>query len=249
MRAYSWEKYEPLSMVKLGVAIAEYFGGQKTVATGRDGHGVSRFCRRCLVSGMVSTGTQVLDFRVIPSQAIRYGVVTQKLDGAAYVSYFQKEIQVHVYDERGRNLPAEGILKIRDILQEISDVATSASDVGSLMQYTNGIEDYVDYLRGLMTVRKSGKWLIDAQSDPISLVVEPLFVSAGIECRIFNPMLVGDGEIRSREEFMNEFSRGGYSHGMIIERDELLGATYFGSDGSSKHFSSFEELVKGVFSR
>jgi len=233
----------------LGVAIAEFFGGQATLATGRDGQAVSRFCRRCIVSGLVSRGAQVLDFRLVPSQVVRHGINTQKLDGAVYISYFNRQVQVHVYDSNGRNLSAEGAVRIRELMKEIRDTGASITDIGSLMQYTNAIDDYVDYLLGIMKSRKEGRWLIDTQSDPIALVIEPLFSKANMEFTIFNPMLVGDGQIRSRDEFLLELSKGKYQHGVVIERDELLGATYYDKDGNSRHFSSFEELVRSIFSR
>lgn len=249
MRVYSWEQYDPLEMTKLGATIAEFFGGQVALATGRDGHSISRFCRRCIVSGMVSRGAQVIDFRMVPSQALRYGIGRQKLEGAAYISYYNREVQVHVYDRTGKNLSADGALRIRELMNSEPELVSGISDIGSLIQYTNGIDDYVEHLLRLIERPVSGRWLVDAQSDPISLVVEQLFTKSGIEFNIFNPMLVGDGTLKGRDEFLSDLSSGKYAHGVVIERDELLGATYYSPGKESRHYQSFEELVKGVFSR
>jgi len=248
MRLNSWNAYEPIEVTKSGMSIAKYFGEGSTLATGRDSHPVSRFVRRCIVNGLVTLGTQVLDFRVVPSQALRYGILKQKLDGAIYTSYFRGEIQLHVYDSMGRNLSAEGVLRIKDIEKTMEQKTAGISEIGSLIQYTNGIDDYVDYIASKAGALPSGKWLIDTQADPISLVVEPLFSRLGADFDIFNPALISDREIRPREEFLREFRDGRYHHGAIIERDELLGASYVGENGESRKFGSFEEMILNLCS-
>ncbi len=249
MRLYSWERYEPLNITKTGIAIAKFFGEGATIGTGRDGHAVSRFARRCIVSGLVARGAQVLDFRLVPSQALRYGTVNQHLDGSVYVSFYRDEVQIHVYGKDGRNMHAEGLLRIRELVQDTADESCSRNDIGSLMQYTNGIEDYVDHLLPIMKRKMAKKVLVDTQADPISLVVEPILQKAGVEYRIFNPMLMDSGGLRSREEFMEELKLGRYDAGVIIERDELLGIALIDSEGRKVQFGSLEEMLKGLSGR
>lgn len=243
MRLYSWDRYEPLKVTNAGIAIGKFFGENQTIGTGRDGHPISRFTRRCLVSGLVTKGTQVLDFRLVPSQVLRFGIGKQKLDGAVYVSFYRGEVQIHVYDSEGRNMHAEGLLEIRELAGETAGESCSSADIGSLMQYTNGIDDYIEHLLPKIKSKIADRMLIDTQSDPISLVVEPLMKKLGIECRIFNPMLIDSGETAGKEEFFNELRNQKYDCGAIIERDELLGATFIDRNGSSRRFSSFEEML------
>lgn len=249
MRLYSWERYEPLKITRTGIAIAKFFGEGATIGTGRDGSPLSRFTRRCIVSGLVAKGAQVLDFRVVPSQALRHGIGNQKLDGAVYVSFYRDEVQIHVYGKDGRNMHAEGLLKIRELVEDAADDSCSKNDIGSLMQYTNGVDDYVDYLLSRTERKLAARLLVDTQADPVSLVVEPLLQKMGIEYRIFNPMLIDSGELRGKDEFINELKQGKYDAGVIIERDELLGATFVDSDGRNTHFDSFEEMLIGLSQR
>ena len=244
MRLYSWERYEPLKVTKTGIAIAKFFGEGATIGTGRDGNSVSRFTRRCIVSGLVARGAQVLDFRMVPSQALRHGIVSQNLDGAVYVSFYRDEVQIHVYGRDGRNLHAEGLLKIREQVGDASDESCTRNEIGSLMQYTNGIDDYVDHLLSIARRKMARKMLVDTQADPISLVVEPLLQKMNIDYRIFNPMMMDSGGLRGREEFMDELKLGKYDAGVIVERDELLGVTLIDGEGKKVQFGSFEEMIK-----
>lgn len=246
MRLYAWERYEPLEATKAGLAIARYFGENSTIATGRDGHSVSRFVRRCLVNGMVNNGAQIIDFRLVPSQVLRYGMVKQKLDGAIYTSYFKDEVQVHVYGRDGKNLSAEEHVKIRVEGENIKEANAAIADMGSLMQYTNGTDDYVDYILAKIDGLKDGRWLVDTQGDPVSLVVESVFKKLGFEHTIFNPMFTSEGKLKSRDAFLEELSAGQFDHGAVIERDELLGATYYTMNGKGTHYGSFEEMLLNV---
>ncbi len=243
MRLYAWERYEPIEATKAGLAIAKHFGENCTIGTGRDGHSVSRFVRRCVVNGLVNYGSQVLDFRLVPSQVIRYGTVKQRLDGAVYVSYFKNEVQIHVYGKDGRNLSAEEHIKIRVASEGIESASAIMADMGSLMQYTNGTDDYVDYLLSKVKDSVGGKWLIDTQGDPVSLVVESVFDKLHTEYRIYNPMFTSEGELKTREMFLQELRDGRFDHGVVVERDELLGATYYHPTGGSVHYHSLEELI------
>ncbi|MBX8631537.1 MAG: hypothetical protein J9259_03315 [Thermoplasmata archaeon YP2-bin.285] len=249
MRLYSWDRYEPLKVTRAGIAIAKFFGEGCTLATGRDGHPISRFTRRCIVSGLVTKGAQVVDFRVVPSQALRYGITRQKLEGAVYVSFYRGEVQIHVYTSDGKNLHAEGMLRIRELAEDTENETCSINDIGSLLQYTNGIEDYTEYLLSKVKSKIADRMLIDTQADPISLVVEPLMNRMGVECRIFNPMLIDNGDIRGKEEFFNELRNGKFDCGAIIERDELLGATFIDGKGENIRFASFEEMLTKLSER
>lgn len=243
MRLYAWERYGPLEATRAGLAIGKYFGEGRTIGTGRDGHSVSRFVRRCIVNGLVSNGTQVLDFRLVPSQVMRYGIVKQHLDGAVYVSYYKNEIQIHVYGRDGKNLGAGEHVKIRVEGENITDPSAVISDIGSMIQYMNGTDDYVDYLLSKIQGIDGGRWLVDTQGDPISLVVESVFNKLKIEYKIFNSMFTSGGELKTKEAFLREMKEGRYDNGAVVERDELLGAAYYDNNGKSSHFGSFEEMM------
>lgn len=249
MRLYAWARYEPLEATRAGLAIARYFGDNSTIGTGRDGHSISRFVRRCIVNGLVNYGTQILDFRLVPSQAIRYGLVKQQLDGAVYISHYKNEVQIHVYGKDGKNLSAEEHVKIRVEAEKIAEASAVTGDLGSLIQYTNGMDDYVDFLLSKIDGVSDGRWLVDTQGDPISLVVEEVFNRLKLEYRIFNPMFTSGGELKSREEFIDELKQGRFDHGMVVERDELLGAEYYSRDGKGAHFNSFQETLLGVIGK
>ncbi|QDA30559.1 phosphoglucosamine mutase [Thermococcus indicus] len=72
IRGTLWEKVTPELAMNLGKAVGTYING-KTVAVARDGRTSSVMLQSALISGLLSMGTEVLDFGLIPTPALAWG--------------------------------------------------------------------------------------------------------------------------------------------------------------------------------
>ncbi|WP_148882986.1 phosphoglucosamine mutase [Thermococcus aciditolerans] len=72
IRGTLWEKVTPELAMNLGKAVGTYING-KTVAVARDGRTSSVMLQSALISGLLSTGTEVLDFGLIPTPTLAWG--------------------------------------------------------------------------------------------------------------------------------------------------------------------------------
>ena len=72
IRGTLWEKVTPELAMDIGRAVGTYIEGE-TVAVARDGRTSSVMLQSALVSGLLSTGTEVLDFGLIPTPALAWG--------------------------------------------------------------------------------------------------------------------------------------------------------------------------------
>ncbi|CAD5243272.1 phosphoglucosamine mutase [Thermococcus camini] len=72
IRGTLWEKVTPELAMNLGKAVGTYIDG-KTVAVARDGRTSSVMLQNALISGLLSTGKEVLDFGLIPTPALAWG--------------------------------------------------------------------------------------------------------------------------------------------------------------------------------
>ncbi|AEK73146.1 phosphopentomutase [Thermococcus sp. 4557] len=72
IRGTLWEKVTPELAMNLGKAVGTYIDG-KTVAVARDGRTSSVMLQSALISGLLSTGAEVLDFGLIPTPALAWG--------------------------------------------------------------------------------------------------------------------------------------------------------------------------------
>ena len=69
MEIYRSEEFNPEELALLGRAIGTV--GQGTIVVGRDGRAISRYGKRALVVGIVSTGAATMDVRLIPLIALK----------------------------------------------------------------------------------------------------------------------------------------------------------------------------------
>ncbi|MCD6372418.1 MAG: phosphoglucosamine mutase, partial [Thermococcus sp.] len=72
IRGTLWEKVTPELAMDIGKAIGTYVEGD-TVAVARDGRTSSVMLQSALISGLLSTGKEVLDFGLIPTPALAWG--------------------------------------------------------------------------------------------------------------------------------------------------------------------------------
>ncbi|MCD6524369.1 MAG: phosphoglucosamine mutase [Thermococcus sp.] len=72
IRGTLWEKVTPELAMDIGKAMGTYIDGD-TVAVARDGRTSSVMLQSALISGLLSTGKEVLDFGLIPTPALAWG--------------------------------------------------------------------------------------------------------------------------------------------------------------------------------
>ncbi|WP_258083333.1 phosphoglucosamine mutase [Thermococcus thermotolerans] len=72
IRGVLWEKVTPELAMDIGRAMGTYIDGE-TVAVARDGRTSSVMLQSALISGLLSTGKEVLDFGLIPTPALAWG--------------------------------------------------------------------------------------------------------------------------------------------------------------------------------
>lgn len=223
MRLYSWRDYNPFESLKLGCAVGTFFGKDKVIGVGRDGKPVCRFVRRDLISGLASTGTTTFDVRLVPSVALRHVIREQEIDGGLYVSYYDGEIQVHLYDATGENAGTEVIEQILKIKEGEKFVRVGVEEIGTTTYYPNAMDDFVKTIHTKINFWKEMKVLVDCQGDPIALIVEPLLKKYGIEPVLLNTFISGYGKKPSEEVFLTTFAQQNFKYGLRIERDDTKG--------------------------
>lgn len=69
MEVYHSQSFNPEELALLGRAIGTISHG--TIIVGRDGRAISRYGKRAMVVGIVSTGSTIMDVRLIPLIALK----------------------------------------------------------------------------------------------------------------------------------------------------------------------------------
>jgi phosphomannomutase len=214
MKIYSADEYDPRECVELGAAIGTWLGQNNMIMTGTDGRPISRLVRRALTVGLASIGVTVLDMRMVPDIVLKYEIKRQGMGAGLYVSFDGVQFIVSLFDSAGENIDEKTAHKVKELKEHRKYPKVSIMDLGTVLYYPNGIEDYIDQLSLEVTFRKPLTILADCQTTPIAAIVPGLFERFGIKTTLFNGLTSGYGAPRSKEEFLSNLKHDKYSLGL-----------------------------------
>lgn len=195
IRGIVGEDLTPETVEIIGKAIGTIFRlkGKKTVAIGRDARNSSRpFCQS-LMSGLISTGCNCIDFGMVPTPVFYFGVITKKMDGGVMItgSHNPPEyngFKIMVGDE---TLYGEGIKEIERIIRK--ERFFEEKD-GSLSSYQI-INEYIDFVVSNIQIEKKLKIVIDAGNGVGGFVASPIYKKWGMKSLNFTVSLMGTFQI------------------------------------------------------
>ena len=84
IRGTLWEKVTPELAMRMGMAVGTYVDGE-TIAVARDGRTSSVMLRNAMISGLLSTGKEVLDLGLIPTPALAWAT-REHADGGVMIT-------------------------------------------------------------------------------------------------------------------------------------------------------------------
>jgi len=214
MKIYSSDECDARQCLDLGMAIGSWLGQNGMIMTGTDGKPISRLVRRALTVGLASMGVTVLDMRMVPEVVVGYEVRKQGMGAGLYVSFDGTRYTVTIFKSDGEPLEQETVNRILAARGQSASHKLGIMDLGTILYYPNGIEDYIDSLYAEFSFRKPMTVLVDCQTTPIAAVLPGLFERYGIKTTLFNGLVSGYGTPKPKEEFLEALKRDKYTLGL-----------------------------------
>ncbi|MCD1147307.1 phosphoglucosamine mutase [Peptoniphilus sp. KCTC 25270] len=168
-----------------GEVLMEGREGRGLVLIGRDTRQSGEMLHHSLVSGLLSTGMDVVDLGVIPTPGVAYLVRKYQADmgiviSASHNPYIYNGIKI--FDKTGYKLPDAIEEKIEEKLlnEEYRSPLAHGDDIGRIRHDFRGAEDYKDYLMGLMDEDISDKIIaMDLGNGALSHMAQDVLESLG----------------------------------------------------------------------
>ena len=214
MRIYSSDTCDAKECLELGMAIGAWLGQNGMIMTGTDGKPVSRLVRRALTVGLASRGVTVLDMRMVPDVVVGYEVKRQGMGAGLYVCFDGLRVHVELSKGEGESVEEESVRQIRQMGAQAGYERLGIIDLGTVLYYPNGIEDYIDYLYGELQFRKPMAILADCQTTPVAAIVPGLLERYGIKTTLFNGLVSGYATPKPKEEFLEALKRERFNLGL-----------------------------------
>lgn len=181
IRGVVGEDLTPETVEIIGRAIGTLFRlkGKKTVAIGRDARNSSRPFSQSLMSGLISTGCNCVDFGMVPTPVFYFGVITKKMDGGVMItgSHNPPEFNGFKIMLGDETLYGEGIKEIEKIIQK--ERFFEEKD-GSLSSYQI-VNEYIDFVVSNIKIERKLKIVIDAGNGVGGIVAPAIYKEMGNE--------------------------------------------------------------------
>lgn len=180
----------------LGSAYGASLPAGSRVIVSRSPHKVARIIKRALVSGLMSVGINVADFRTVPLPLTRHIVRTSEAKGGIHIRispYKNEMILIEFFDANGINIDTNSERKIESIFYRqdfrramLDKVGTLEYDPLAVEQYAGHFIKYVD----MEAVRnRKFKLVIDYSFGSLSSLLPPLLGRYGIEAISLNSFI------------------------------------------------------------
>ncbi len=210
MLLYASEKFNPEELALLGRAIGTV--AHSSIIVGRDGRAISRYGKRAMVVGIVSTGSTIMDVRLIPLIALRDFALKKGMPFA------------YIYYDNGVKVEVSGIdpEEIETIKRGRTFIEANPNDIGATVYYPNALDDFLRDLLRRYSLRIRGKALVDAMNTPAILFFPRLSERFGLEVELMNDMMTSYLPPKPKEVFLHKLKKGDYSFGLRFRPDGVV---------------------------
>lgn len=228
MEVYYSQRFNPEELALLGRAIGTVSHG--TIVVGRDGRAISRYGKRAMVVGIVSTGSTIMDVRLIPLIALKDFAHRKGLP-LAYVYYYGG---VRVY------VSGIDVDEIRTVLESRSFIEAQPNDIGATVYYPNALDDFLHEVFKHYNFKVKGKALVDAMNTPAVLFFPRMSEHFGFEAELINDMMTSYLPPKPKEVFLHKLQKGDYDFGLRFRPE---GVVEFHHQGEEREFGSIWKLL------
>ncbi len=217
-------------VMQIGKALAFRLRGEgrPAIYVGKDTRNSSDVLEAALCAGICSAGGDVYCLGVVPTPAVAY--IVQRSHGTAGVmisaSHNSAEFNgIKLFDRNGYKMSDDAEAEIEALILDYPDRMELSGEVGSILSYRNAVEEYLNHIVSLISVRLDGlKIAIDCANGCASYTAKPLFTRLGAEVTLLHAepdgtninMDCGSSHI---QDLMDHVSEGDYDAGLAFDGD------------------------------
>jgi mannose-1-phosphate guanylyltransferase/phosphomannomutase len=198
----------PEFAAKLGAAFGATLREHAIVCTSRDPHRTCRLINRAMVSGFLSAGVDVHDFRVAPIPVVRYQMGKHGAVAGVHVRrspYDPELIDIKFFDERGMDISANREKGVERLFFREDFRRAKVEDAGRLSFPEYDVENYREGILGFINqdaIRaRAPKVVIDYAYGSASTIFPHILGKVGCEVIALNAYMDEDRIVKTGDEF------------------------------------------------
>lgn len=181
---------------RIGLAFGTRIGHGEIVV-GRDSRVSGPVLRDAIISGLTSTGCDVIDIGIVPSPVARFYVAYHKKPGGIMITGSHNPAEYNGFYLIGKNgLPLETGTKENNCTARIKDIFYSenfkkSKIVGKIKLDKRALDNYKKFILKHLKIQKGLKIVLDTCNGPAGVIAPELFETVGCEVKVINKKLDG----------------------------------------------------------
>jgi len=161
-----------------------------TFVVGRDTRISGPMLETALISGLTSSGVNVIQLGIVPTPAVAY-ITKQLASGGVMISASHNPYQdngIKFFNQDGYKLSDEIELEIEHYLERLEEIPVYAGgDIGTILSYKNAANFYVEFLKNSITTNLEGlNIVLDCANGAATTVAPTLFESLGATVHVLS---------------------------------------------------------------
>lgn len=161
-----------------------------TFVVGRDTRISGPMLETALISGLTSSGVNVIQLGIVPTPAVAY-ITKQLASGGVMISASHNPYQdngIKFFNQDGYKLSDEVELEIEHYLEKLEDIPVYAGgDIGTILTYKNAANFYVEFLKNSISTNLEGlNIVLDCANGAATTVAPTLFESLGATVHVLS---------------------------------------------------------------
>ncbi len=172
---------------RLGQAFGSSIEEDKGVCVGRDVRGSSKMIFTSFCKGVISTGVDVIDLGKVPSPVLYFNTLNLNLSGGAIITASHLPSNwngVKFCDNKGIVVSDGTGLEI--IKKSVSSKPRKPKKIGKIILYTNGVDEYVNFLISKVTIENPPKIVFDFGNSVTANIVPNIMEKLKIKFSMIN---------------------------------------------------------------
>jgi len=161
-----------------------------TFVVGRDTRISGPMLETALISGLTSSGVNVIQLGIVPTPAVAY-ITKQLASGGVMISASHNPYQdngIKFFNQAGYKLSDEVELEIEHYLERLDELPVyDGGDIGTILAYKNAANFYVEFLKNSISTNLEGlNIVLDCANGAATTVAPTLFESLGATVHVLS---------------------------------------------------------------
>lgn len=216
----------PQNSLELGLSFGSFIPRYRGIVVGKDTRKTGEVIENAFISGLLATGSSVINLGIVPTPTVLLNTHLLKKDGGAVITASHNPLEwngIKFNDKNGFFLSEEEVTALYEIYNKKDFNIASWEQVGKMEYDRDGVKRHIDRIVGLIDIerikRRQFKVIFDGCCGALSSPAEKLFSLLGCSTNIIESNRNPEPVASNLKEIQDVCASGDFDIGFAADMD------------------------------